>query len=149
MHSNVPKYLNQTSIPRLHNCCGEWERWDPVNWFNHTSWVAIVTQTDRPKSVRNRCVIEVFVAFCVVTFSVGVGAFVIGMSQISSFFSFFSHYSYRKYAAIFITSLINLFQIALRLRGVFWFGGVCVLSFDFRISGWYRGFQISFFFSSC
>ena len=30
------------------------------NRFNHTSWVAIVTLTDRPKSVRNRCVIEVF-----------------------------------------------------------------------------------------
>ena len=30
------------------------------NWFNHTSWVAVVTQTDLAKSVRNRCVIEVF-----------------------------------------------------------------------------------------
>ena len=29
----------------------------------HTSWVAIVTLTDRPKSVRNRCVIEVLVVF--------------------------------------------------------------------------------------
>ena len=28
--------------------------------FNHTSWMAVVTPTDRPKSVRNRCVIEVF-----------------------------------------------------------------------------------------
>ena len=28
--------------------------------FNHTSWVAVVTPTDRPKSVRNRCVIELF-----------------------------------------------------------------------------------------
>ena len=27
---------------------------------NHTSWATIVTPTDRPKSVRNRCVIEVF-----------------------------------------------------------------------------------------
>ena len=27
---------------------------------NNTSWVAIVTPTDRPKSVRNRCVIELF-----------------------------------------------------------------------------------------
>ena len=36
------------------------EGWNPVNWFNHTSWVAIVTPTDRPKSVRNRCVIESF-----------------------------------------------------------------------------------------
>ena len=36
----------------------------PVNQVNHTSWVAVVTPTDRPKSVRNRCVIELFVALC-------------------------------------------------------------------------------------
>ena len=36
-----------------------WEGWarKPVN---HTSWVAVVTPTDCAKSVRNRCVIEVF-----------------------------------------------------------------------------------------
>ena len=49
-----------------------------------------VTQTDRPKSVRNRCVIEVLDGFfmlsrCFLDFSVGEGAFVIGLSQISSF----------------------------------------------------------------
>ena len=54
--------------------------------------MAIVTLTDRPKSVRNRCVIEVFggvsvLSRCFLDFSVGVGAFVIGFSQISSFFS--------------------------------------------------------------
>ena len=32
----------------------------PVNKVNHTSLVAVVTPTDRPKSVRNRCVIELF-----------------------------------------------------------------------------------------
>ena len=37
-----------------------------VNRFNHTSGVTVVTPTDRPKSVRNRCVIGVLVAFCVV-----------------------------------------------------------------------------------
>ena len=63
-----------------------------VNRFNHTSLVAIVTLTDRPKSVCNRCVIEVFggvfmLSRCVFDFSVGVGAFVIGLSQISSLFS--------------------------------------------------------------
>ena len=47
---------------------------------------------DHPKSVRNRCVIEVFGGVCVLSccfvgFSVGVGAFVIGLGQISSFFS--------------------------------------------------------------
>ena len=35
---------------------------------NHTSWVAVVTPTDHPKSVRNRCVIELFCGVvCVVT----------------------------------------------------------------------------------
>ena len=69
---------------------GRWAR-KPVN---HTSWVAEVTPTDRPKSVRNRCVIELFVALfvlslCPFDISVGVGAFVIGLSQISSFFSLY------------------------------------------------------------
>ena len=36
-----------------------------VNQFNHTSGVTVVTPTDRPKSVRNRCVIEVFGGFVV------------------------------------------------------------------------------------
>ena len=54
--------------------------WDPVNRFNHTSWVAVVTPTDRPKSVGNRCVIEVLVAClcCQVAFfdfAVPVGGF--------------------------------------------------------------------------
>ena len=53
--------------------------------------MTVVTPTDRPKSARNRCLIEILVAFCVVTllfvgFSVDVGAFVIGLSQISFFF---------------------------------------------------------------
>ena len=46
----------------------------------------------RPKSVRNRCVIEVFGCVCVCCplvfeFSVGIGGFVIGLGQISFFFS--------------------------------------------------------------
>ena len=69
---------------------GRWAR-KPVN---HTSWVAVVTPTDRPKSVRNRCLIELFfvalfvLSLCPFDISVGVGAFVIGLSQISSFFSY-------------------------------------------------------------
>ena len=40
--------------------------------FNHTNGLAVVTQTDRPKSVRNLCVIEFFGgAFCVVTLLFG------------------------------------------------------------------------------
>ena len=59
----------------------------PVNEVNHTSWVA-VTPTDRHKSVRNRCVFELFCGVvCVVTLPFGVWAFVIGLSQIPSFFS--------------------------------------------------------------
>ena len=65
--------------------------WNLVNRFNHTSLVAVVTPTERPKSVRNRCVIEVFscvfvLSSCFLDFSVGVGALVIGLSQIFSFF---------------------------------------------------------------
>ena len=43
-----------------------------VNRFNHTSGVTAVTPTDRPESVCNRCVIEVFWgAFFVVTLLFG------------------------------------------------------------------------------
>ena len=64
----------------------------PVNQIDHTSLVAVVTPTDRPKSVRIRCVIEFFVALFVLSlcpFDIFVGerAFVIGLSHISSFFS--------------------------------------------------------------
>ena len=44
----------------LSSFCGQWEGYDPVNRFNHTNLVAIVAPTDRPKSARSRCVIEVF-----------------------------------------------------------------------------------------
>ena len=52
-----------------------------------------VTPTDRPKSVRNSCVIKVFggvfmLSRCFLDCSVGVGVFVTGLSQISSFFSY-------------------------------------------------------------
>ena len=43
-------------ITRLLRGMGRWVR-KPVN---HTSLVAVVTPTDRPKSVRNRCLIELF-----------------------------------------------------------------------------------------
>ena len=51
------KFLNVSF--GLQGCFGEWEGLarKPVN---HTSWMAVVTPTDRPKSVRNRCVIELF-----------------------------------------------------------------------------------------
>ena len=64
--------------------------------------MAVVTLTDRPKSVRNCCLIELFCGVvCVVTLlfdiSVGVGAFVIGLGQISSFLSLESECSFTKY----------------------------------------------------
>ena len=51
-----------------------------------------VTPTDRPKSVRNRSLIKVFGGVFMLSrsfldFSVGVRAFVTGLSQISFFFS--------------------------------------------------------------
>ena len=75
----------------LHGCIGEWEG-GPVNQVNHNSWVAVVTPPDRPKSVRNCCLIELFVALfvlslCPFDISVGVGAFVIGLGHIFSFLS--------------------------------------------------------------
>ena len=39
-----------------------------VAGLHHTSWVAFDAPTDRPKSVRNRCVIEVFGGVCVLSF---------------------------------------------------------------------------------
>ena len=62
-----------------------------VKPVNHTSWMTVVTPSDRPKSVRNRCVIELFgdvfvLSCCPFDISGGIGAFVIGLSQISSFF---------------------------------------------------------------
>ena len=42
---------------------GSWKV-GPVNQVNHTSWVAVDTPTDRPKSVRNLCVIELFCGVC-------------------------------------------------------------------------------------
>ena len=65
-------------------------RLGPVNRFNHSSWVVVVTPTDRPKSVCNRCLIETFggvfvFSRCFLEFSVGVGAFVIGLTQICFF----------------------------------------------------------------
>ena len=53
-------------ITRLLRGVGRWAR-KPVN---HTSWVAVVTPTDRPKSIRNCCLIELFCGVvCVVTLS--------------------------------------------------------------------------------
>ena len=56
--------------------------------------MAIVTPTDRPKSARNRYEIDVFgrvfflcCHFCFLDITVGVGAFVIGLSHIYAFFS--------------------------------------------------------------
>ena len=54
----------------LHSICGKWEGWDPVNLFNHTIGVVVVTSANHPESVRNRCVIEDFDSvFCVFTFA--------------------------------------------------------------------------------
>ena len=63
----------------------------PVKPVNHTRWVAVVTPTDRPKSVRNRCVIELigrclFCHFALWHFC-WCRVFVIGLSQIASLFS--------------------------------------------------------------
>ena len=60
-----------------------------VQRYNHNSWITVVTPTDNSKSVHNRCVIEVLVAFLccqfVFEFSVGIWGFVTGLCQISFF----------------------------------------------------------------
>ena len=58
---------------------------------NHTSLMTVATPSDRPKSVRNRCVIELFgdvfvLSCCPFHIAVGIRAFVLRLSQISSFF---------------------------------------------------------------
>ena len=51
----------------LHGCSGS-GKVGPINQVNHTSWVAVVTPTDRPKSVHNHCLIKLFCGVvCVVT----------------------------------------------------------------------------------
>ena len=45
--------------------CSLWEDWDPVNRFNHTNCMSVVTPTDCPKSVRNGCRIEIFDALSI------------------------------------------------------------------------------------
>ena len=75
-------------LTRLLRGVGRWAR----KLVNHTSWVAVVTPTDRPKSVRNCCLIDValfVLSLCPFDISVGVGAFVIGLGQISSFLSWY------------------------------------------------------------
>ena len=70
----MPKFKIRTLIILIINVCpfdytavagvGRWAR----KQVNHTSWVAVVTPTDRPKSVRNYCLIELFCGVvCVVS----------------------------------------------------------------------------------
>ena len=66
---------------------------DPVKPVNHTSWVAVLTPTDSPKSVHNRRGIDYFgdvfvFPLCGFECSVGEGFFVIRLNRIFSFFSF-------------------------------------------------------------
>ena len=71
-----------------------------------------VTPTDRPKSVRNSCVIKVFggvfmLSRCFLDCSVGVGVFVTGLSQISSFLS---------YQCIYMWSWIEMLTVSNRKK---------------------------------
>ena len=91
------KYFYRAMYDWLHYFCCEWDGWALLNRYKHTSRVSAATPTDRPKCVRNRCVIKdcggVFMlSRCFLDFSMGVGAFVTGLSQISSFFPLFIEY---------------------------------------------------------
>ena len=62
----VKKYLHVLALDYIASAASG--KVGPVKPVNHTSWVAVVTPTDRPKSVRNRCLIELFCGVvCVVT----------------------------------------------------------------------------------
>ena len=72
--------------------------------------MTVVTSTDRLKSVYNRCIIEVFggvfcVVRCFLDFFVGVRAFVIGLSRISSFFPYYQHDTFVVFSIILFSSL--------------------------------------------
>ena len=74
--------------------------------------MAVATPTDRPKSVRNRCLIGLFVALFVLSLCpfdifVGEGTFVIGLSQISCFLSLFRKF-YGRYG-----DLIQQYEVSL------------------------------------
>ena len=62
-----------------------------VNRIDHTSRIAVVTPSDRYKSVRNRCEIELFggitvLILCACLTIMLCRGFCLGLSQISSFF---------------------------------------------------------------
>ena len=65
---------------------------------NHTCWMTVVTPTDRPKSVRNCCVIEMFGGIFVLSIGFRIfswyGVFVIELSQISFFFALWLNCSF-------------------------------------------------------
>ena len=83
--SSSPLHSQKLATTYMVNCRGLTGLTTPVG-------LTAVTPTDRPKLVRNRCVIEVFggvfmLSRCFLDFSVGEGVFIIGLSHISSFFS--------------------------------------------------------------
>ena len=72
--------------------------------------MAIVTLTDRPKSVRNRCVIKIFgcvfvLLRCFLDFSVGLGAFVIDLVR---YLPFSLHFNFSN-GLFYYGFLINFF----------------------------------------
>ena len=85
--------------------------------------MAVVTPTDRPKSVCNRYTCnEVFggvfvLSRCFLDFSVGVGAFVIGLSQIFSLFFYLSS----ELLEVHQQAVLFLFIRELKYTGVFLF----------------------------
>ena len=72
----------------IHFNCGKWEGYALKPQVNYTSRMTVVAPNDRPKSVRNSCVIKriLFVSFNL-CFVCRLGMFVIRLRQISFFFS--------------------------------------------------------------
>ena len=85
------KEIFACSCPRLHSCCGEWEggpcktgKPHQLGGCSYSNWPSEVG----PQPLCNRTFLwRCLCCHCPFDISVGVGAFVIGLSQISSFFS--------------------------------------------------------------
>ena len=79
--------------------------------------MAVVTPTERPKSVHNRCVNELFVALfvlslCPFDISVSAGAIGIGLSQISSFLSQYNSTQLKSFVTgLYLISLAECIRI--------------------------------------
>ena len=103
--------------------------------------MAVVTPTDRPKSVRNRCVLEVFGGVFVLTrcffdFSVDVRALVVGLSP-TLFFNFGAfNFEFRTLIFEFPTLFFELETLFFKFPTLFFEFPTLISEFSTLISEW-------------